>query len=316
VLRAIRDRVDLWHLHFPDAVVHTRSTLRSAAALAFFCMLLQLARWRGTKIVWTVHDLGSLDRLHPRLEGILWRFFVPRVDAWVCLSQAGLALARERFPGLCRAPVLVCPRGSYADAYSGVVQREKARRALGLSLEATLLLQFGRLRPYKNVPHLIRTFEKTDDQNVQLLIAGLPFDGELEREVRASVGDSGRVYLLLGHIQAKDVPLLFGAADLIVLPYRRIFNSGVLHLAMTFARPVLAPALGILREQQAFYGCSWIRLFEGELTKNELDAAVAWARSTPRPASPPAPAHDWKENATELVQLYQRAARLWSIPVR
>ena len=77
ILRGLLGRADLWHLHFPDAVVYPRSTLKSALGTALFCMLLQLARWRGTRILWTVHDLGSHDQLHPRVEAWFWGVFVP-----------------------------------------------------------------------------------------------------------------------------------------------------------------------------------------------------------------------------------------------
>lgn len=158
--RAALRAVDLWHLHHPESVVYLRSRLRSTLTTLAFCALLALARARGTRILWTVHDLGSHDRLHPTLEAWFWPFFVSRVDAYVCLSEGGPRLARERFPGLRGRPGFTVPHGHYRDAYPNQVSRAQARRALGLPEQARVLLHFGLVRPYKNVPHLIRTFRE------------------------------------------------------------------------------------------------------------------------------------------------------------
>ena len=61
--RAWLRSVDLWHLHHPESVVYLRSNLRSTATTLAFCALLSLARLRGIRILWTVHDLGSHDEL-------------------------------------------------------------------------------------------------------------------------------------------------------------------------------------------------------------------------------------------------------------
>jgi glycosyltransferase involved in cell wall biosynthesis len=44
------------------------------------------------------------------------------------------------------------------------------------------------------------------------------------------------------------VPYYFAAADVVALPYVRIYQSGVLHLAYTFGRPVVATRVGGLTE--------------------------------------------------------------------
>jgi glycosyltransferase involved in cell wall biosynthesis len=45
-------------------------------------------------------------------------------------------------------------------------------------------------------------------------------------------------------IPADEMQLFLGAADIVVLPYLRSLNSGVLMLAFTFGVPVVAPAVG------------------------------------------------------------------------
>ena len=49
--------------------------------------LLRVARLRGTRVVWTVHNLVSQDKLHPRIEPWFWRQFAGCVDA--AIGRAG-----------------------------------------------------------------------------------------------------------------------------------------------------------------------------------------------------------------------------------
>lgn len=282
--RALLRPGDLWHLHHPETVLYRRSLAASSLETLMFLSLLLLARVRGVPILWTIHDLGSNDRLHPRLESWFWRVFIARVDAFVCLSEQTRTMALERFPGLVGRPAHIVPHGHYRDAYPRTVSRETARQRLSLPPEATVLLHFGLMRPYKNVPHLIRTFRAAPKRVAVLMVVGKPYDGAIEREIRDAANGASNVRLDLRWIPPEDVQVFFVASDLVVLPYRRILNSGAVMLALTFARPVLVPDLGAMRDHQETFGADWIRLYAGDLTATELAVASEWARTTRRQA--------------------------------
>jgi glycosyltransferase involved in cell wall biosynthesis len=53
----------------------------------------------------------------------------------------------------------------------------------------------------------------------------------------------------ISYIPEDQVELYFKAADLLVLPYRRIFQSGVLFLSYSFGLPVVATNAGSLRNE-------------------------------------------------------------------
>lgn len=303
--RACVRAVDLWHLHHPDSVVYLRSGLRAALETLAFCALLSWARWRGVRILWTIHDLGSHDQLHPRLEAWFWRFFVSRVDGFVCLSEGGCKLARERFPALRQRPAFTVPHGHYRDAYPNRVSRAEARRALDLPEDALVLLHFGLVRPYKNAPHLIRTFRELPEADTILVVAGKPYDELVEREVRQSAEGCPRVRTLLRWIPFEEVQYLFVASDLVVLPYRRILNSGAALLALSFARPILVPDKGAMREQQGAFGEEWIRMYSRELSARDLAGAVRWARTTVRAAPPDLSGLDWESLARRTYGVYR-----------
>jgi len=79
------------------------------------------------------------------------------------------------------------------------------------------------------------------------------------------------------------------AADLVVLPYLDILNSGSAIWALSFGRPVLLPNRGAMPELAESVGSDWVRLFDGPLDEHQLADALNWAR---RPRPEPLPALD------------------------
>ena len=302
--RALAVPGPLWHLHLPETVLYRRSAILALGETLAFVALLSLARWRGTRVVWTIHDLGSNDRWHPRLEAWFWRQYTGQVDAVICLSREALRLARQRFPVLARRPGHVVPHGHYRDSYPNTLTPSEARQRLGLAATTPVILHFGLLRPYKNVPHLIATFADAALPEAVLLIAGKPFDTQVRCEVEAAAADVPGVRLDLRYIAPDEVQLYFLAADLVVLPYQRILNSGAALLALSFARPVLVPNKGSMVEHEADFGDDWIRLYEDELGAHDLRAALDWARTGKR-GRPKIDHLDWRNLARMTKLIYE-----------
>ena len=94
-----------------------------------------------------------------------------------------------------------------------------------LEENASIVLFFGQIRPYKNIPELIRVFSRLQRTDARLLIVGGVSNDRLEREVREAASDE-RVLLRLGPIPDDQLHRYLAAATLVVLPYREILNSG------------------------------------------------------------------------------------------
>jgi glycosyltransferase involved in cell wall biosynthesis len=123
--------------------------------------------------------------------------------------------------------------------------------------------------------------------------------------VRQSADGCPRVRLLLRWVPLAEVQYLFVASDFVVLPYRRILNSGTVFLALSFGRPVLVPDKGAMREQQERFGSKWIRLYSGELSAGDLAEAMQWATATVRAAPPDLAGLDWESLARQTHAVYE-----------
>ncbi|MGH8903217.1 MAG: glycosyltransferase [Egibacteraceae bacterium] len=270
-------RYDVLHLHWPEWALGERRTTRALSNLARWAADLRRCRAQGVKIVWTVHNLRSHARLHPWLEWVLWRLVTRSLDGWISLSDTGEHAARERFPLLCRLPSFVVPHGEYRSWYPHEVYQREARSRLDLPQTARVLTFFGRVRAYKNVLALIQAFGHLADKEARLVIAGEPEPPELAAHVERAAARDARIVLRLGLVPADEVQLVLTAADLVVLPYQAILNSGAAMLALSFERPVLVPMLGSLGELRDRAGADHVRTYTGPLTATVLGDALAWS---------------------------------------
>ena len=67
-------------------------------------------------------------------------------------------------------------------------------------------------------------------------------------------------------------------AELVVLPYRELHNSGSVLLALSLGRPVLLPANDVTRRLAEQVGERWVLPYEGTLTGDVLESALATVR--------------------------------------
>jgi len=276
-------RYDVCHVHWPESTFNA-SLLEALATTQALLRALDWLRGRGTKLVWTAHNLRAHERRFAREEEAFWTQFVARVDGFIALSEASLELTRQRFPELARRPAFVVPHPHYRGEYPDGVARSQARVRLGLGQDAQVVLFFGRVLEYKNVPELIRTVRalprSVDGREVTLLVAGRPYDRGTEQAVlRAADGDQ-RIRLHLRFVPREDAQLFFRAANLVALPYREILNSGSAVLGLGFDRPVLMPRLGAGQELERLIGREWVHLYD-ELRPESLCEALARARALP-----------------------------------
>ena len=128
-----------------------------------------------------------------------------------------------------------------------------ARKRMGILDREKTVLFFGNIAPYKGLEYLIAAFHQTAHQDCRLIIAGRPKNCEnYWSAIRSEINDDvqkGRIVLKDEFIPDEDTEIYMKGADVLVLPYRHIDQSGVLFLGYSFGLPVLAADVGCLRDE-------------------------------------------------------------------
>jgi glycosyltransferase involved in cell wall biosynthesis len=134
------------------------------------------------------------------------------------------------------------------------LDRHGARRLLGLPEAAPVFLFFGNIAPYKGLEYLVDAMPAVlaDHPECRLVVAGRPKGAEdYWRRVEARIDATGigpSIVRRIEFVPDAETEVYFKAADLLVLPYVDVFQSGVLFLGYSFGLPVLVTNVGSLAE--------------------------------------------------------------------
>jgi glycosyltransferase involved in cell wall biosynthesis len=305
----IGKRPDVLHLHWshPYFLFGSKKRLYDIPLSKQFCRLAAIVFlfqvWVAglfiDRIVWTVHNKCNHERRYESLDRWVTERLLGMVDAVQLWDDRTESEFREYVEsGL--PSVHNIPHGNYCEIYETVPEWD-ARERLNLPQDERVYLYFGMIRPYKNVLGLLDAFKEIEEAH--LVVAGNPKDDELEAEIRTCGSHIRNLDLFLEYIPDSEVPLYFSAADIAVLPYNHVFNSGSALLAMSLGTPVVAPPLGsiptVLPEGNILYDHLEVGLAEA-MSKSEAELREVGARNE-RVACEE---HDWDSITKDILEMY------------
>lgn len=280
-------RCDVFHVHWPEAAVMGRGTGRAALKTVLFLICVLIFRLRRKPILYSVHNIGSNDARFPTLERLIWAVFLPGVTVFQHFNRDSVAQVLARWPRLARAQHCVIPLPNYRSwGRGGGRDRAPARARLHLPAPSAMLLNFGRLRPYKGLEVLIEAFGQNTDPRLILVIAGKPWDEAYGRTLETLCAGEPRIRLLARHIPEGELTDLLAASDIVVIAHSKLNNSGVALMALSCDRPILAPARGGILDYAEAPGAPWVTLFHDQLGPAEIATAAARVTALPPGAAP------------------------------
>ncbi len=219
-------------------------------------LLMVWYRLLGKRIVLTLHNVNA--RRRDRTDSVLNRFTLGiqyrlADHFFVHTEKMKQELIGEFAVG--GKKVTVIPFGINNGVPDTQITGKEARHHLGFTAQEKIILFFGHIAPYKGLEYLITAFHRImpEHDDYRLVIAGRPKNCEAYwQALRSQITEDvriGRVLLRDEFIPDEDTELYMKAADVLVLPYRYIYQSGVLFLGYSFGLPVLAADVGSLRDE-------------------------------------------------------------------
>jgi glycosyltransferase involved in cell wall biosynthesis len=236
-LEAFREGVELVHFHF----FHF-----PPLDYLFFRWL----RGRGIRIVLTAHDVIPFTT---RQGDLVWlRRLYHATDGIVVHAMSNREVMRQTFD-VDLGKIHVVPMGPYlqfADERS--LTTSVARLRIGLAPDDPVVMFFGQIKSVKGLRHLIHAFRQVVDEypSARLVIAGPEWKHSFA-EYAALIEQlrlTERVYTRIEYIPDDELGLYYSAADIVALPYTVAYQSAVLYMAYSFAKPVVASAVAGLAE--------------------------------------------------------------------
>ena len=269
--------------HVPDML---RYRAHGADVVHFQWLAVQPLDWallppRRPRLL-TAHDVlpreaGALRR---RAQAALYA----RMDAVVAHSEHGARRLRDE-AGVPAERIRVIPHGAFT--HLAQVEPGPLPPELPDPGDRKVVLFFGLVRPYKGVDVLLEA-----GVDAEVWIVGMP-----RMEIGPLRARGG--HWVPRFVTDAELAAVFRRADLVVLPYREIEQSGVLFTALAFGTPVVASAVGGFAEM----GDVIDLVAPGDPAA--LREGIHRALAAPRPREPDLGRYGWDAIARETLALYE-----------
>ncbi|HON18217.1 MAG TPA: glycosyltransferase [Salinivirgaceae bacterium] len=180
-------------------------------------------------------------------DKILTRYFIKSVNGFIAMSEK-VAADLRKFDQ--KKHLKITPHPLY-DNFGEKIDRDEALRRLKLDPKFRYLLFFGLIRDYKGLDLLLEAMANPNIKNkpVRLIVAG-EFYSESQKYYQQieNLGIKENVIIFPNFIPDHEVNLYFGAADIVVQPYKSATQSGVTQIAYHFEKPMVVTNVGGLAE--------------------------------------------------------------------
>ena len=201
--------------------------------------VIRKVRELGMQVILIVHDVESfIQRTNlSRLKLICEKL----ADVIVVHSKYVFAELSEQLSSSAKAKIHVIAHGNFISLAEHGYSKYQAREILGWKTEQKVVLFFGMIKANKGLDVLLKAWTYVQS-NAKLVIAGRlrkisfePFQKIIDEKLKGK-----ELELMLRQVSNSERDLLFRGADMIVLPYSKIYQSGVLLMAMSYGIPVIA----------------------------------------------------------------------------
>lgn len=225
----------------PDAVIIQWWHPYFAPCYFMLCNLL-----KKTKVIFLCHNVFPHERFP--MDRFLTKLVLSKGSGFIVHSE------QDERDLLSIKPNADCQKATMPTFQGFKIQdlsRSDARKELHIPDDQPVLLFFGFVREYKGLKHLLNAMplivRRLED--VKLLVVG-DFAGDketyLNQIAELSIGD--HIAIRDGYVPDNEVEKFFAASDLVVLPYESATQSGIVQIAYSFEKPVVATNVGGLPE--------------------------------------------------------------------
>lgn len=261
---ALFGKYDVVHVHWPEYLLRHRTKVGSVLAKMLFVVWLCRLRVAKIPVLKTMHNRKPHDN-YGRFHGFLLRRFEDfyKLQIWL------VPPAHERVSNGADISGLVIPHGDYRPWLEGMSINESIIRDSNLrnSARKTVhLLCFGILKRYKNIHEPVAAVAGCGEKDVKLSIKGMAPDADYLAHLRRISNQDDRIEILPGRLADDQLIREILSADVVLIPYPDLYNSGVLLMALSLGRPVALRSSAIALDFQREFGSDWVIIYDGEFS--------------------------------------------------
>ena len=219
---------NFYHLHFFDFNI-----------LNFFACF--FAIFFNVKLILTIHDVNPFSK---KTNLYLKRWILLLADKVIVHNEfSKKELIKDKIN---LKKISIIPHGHYLDFIEPKTNKIVAKKKFGLQNKKVIMF-FGMIKEEKGLDILIKSFHEVHKNNkdVVLFIAGKNYKTNNKKYTKIidQLDLKNSCVMHNKYIPENELCDYYGCADVIVLPYKLIFQSGVLMMSSSFNVPIIVSDL-------------------------------------------------------------------------
>jgi glycosyltransferase involved in cell wall biosynthesis len=244
--------------------------LKSILGMPWKLLSMLLFKLFGGNLVWTIHNLEPHNQkwLSAHLKMYTWMSKI--ADAIHIHCESSMSTVVQKF-NLDKKKIHLHPHPYFP---TKKIPRTEALTFLNeqFNLQITdkkpILLLFGQISEYKRIEETLDIIQE-EGFDIQVLIVGTIKKGQRKLgEILAQRANTNpKIKLVPYFIKDEDIPYFYSAADFCFFNYKKILTSGVVMLAESYKKLIIAPNIGCLTELKDIEN---VKLFSSDKEKRTL----------------------------------------------
>lgn len=203
-------------------------------------LLIKFSKFCGFKIIIIAHDINGFAGTDNKfIKNII---FNKLSDIIIVHNKYSFNLIKNFLCPSSSQNLFTIPHGGYIELFNNSdYSKLTARSKLGIDDHKFVILFFGQIKKVKGLDLLLNSIPLVN-KDILLIIAGKPWKDDFSQynDIIYNLNIEKKINLYIRYISDYERDIFFKASDLLVLPYREVYQSGVLLMAMSYKLLVLA----------------------------------------------------------------------------
>lgn len=282
-------RFDILHVHWPEYLLPMKKNFSFFIKFMIIVLLNIKLRINKIPILLTVHNLEPHER-PTQVHRFFNKYFIDRISNKVYMQKDFESTTSNFFVS----------HGNYIELFN----QEEVVAMESMSFTG---ISFGYLRPYKNLENLIRNFPVNLGT---LAILGKPITSDYGIYLQDCLTRSRnemKINLVFKQLAEVELLRIIVSSEIAIFPYKKIYNSGAVLLALSAPIPVIVTDSMSMRDLQVEVGSEWLQIIPDDFDAKDLECAVEKLRSQQSirsKISPLSESRKWDTIARKYMEIY------------
>jgi hypothetical protein len=232
------------HIQWPESIYRWKNLIpMTNEGLEIFENKLKWYKGKCTKLVYTVHNLQPHDVAN-EFDHSAYTIFLKYADIIVHHGNESIELIKRKYPETITSNHIIAPHGSYP--IKKLPEIEQVKDKYDLPKNKIIFTNFGLQRSYKGIDFTLNVFKQLLNKNICYFTVGALINGAQPFEISQDELCHRQIYK---SIPPNEITDIIASTDVFFLGHSSGLNSGLIHLAISYNKPVIFPNIGNFEEQ-------------------------------------------------------------------